>query len=230
MACKLVIGKSAVHVPFISAKRVLQSTICEGHWMLLLNQTNCEYCRPLLKLQISFPLLQPNISSELSGFVPISSFFLILSFSVATTAPMRGGGRGMRGVPRGRGNPRMNDMFRSRKQNTSRPPSMHVDDFMAMEHAKTQDSPPPMRRAGPKVYSTNFSFDNMAVVLAYKVGQTCNEAHLLINSDQGERTVWWCALVFAFDYKNKVTFNKVICSASHVLRFVLCDFSGSSTR
>lgn len=68
----------------------------------------------------------------------------------ATTAPMRGGGRGMRGVPRGRGNPRMNDMFRSRKQNTSRPPSMHVDDFMAMEHAKTQDSPPPMRRTGPK--------------------------------------------------------------------------------
>lgn len=68
-----------------------------------------------------------------------------------TTAPMRGGGgRGMRGIPRGRGNPRMNDMFRSRKQNTSRPPSMHVDDFMAMEHAKTQDSPPPMRRTGPK--------------------------------------------------------------------------------
>lgn len=60
----------------------------------------------------------------------------------------------MRGMPRGRGNPRMNDMFRSRKQNTSRPPSMHVDDFMAMEHAKTQDSPPPMRRTGPKVHST----------------------------------------------------------------------------
>lgn len=44
----------------------------------------------------------------------------------------------------------MNDVFRSRKQNTSRPPSMHVDDFMAMENAKTQDSPP-MRRPGPKV-------------------------------------------------------------------------------
>lgn len=53
-------------------------------------------------------------------------------------------------MPRGRGNPRMNDLFRSRKQNTSRPPSMHVDDFMAMENAKTQDSPPPMRRTGPK--------------------------------------------------------------------------------
>lgn len=44
----------------------------------------------------------------------------------------------------------MNDVFRSRKQNTSRPPSMHVDDFMAMENAKTQDSPP-MRRPGTKV-------------------------------------------------------------------------------
>jgi len=69
----------------------------------------------------------------------------------APSAPMRGGGggRGMRGMGRGRGNPRMNDMFRSRKQNTSRPPSMHVDDFMAMENAKTQDTPP-MRRPGPK--------------------------------------------------------------------------------
>ncbi|CAH3176041.1 unnamed protein product [Porites evermanni] len=67
----------------------------------------------------------------------------------APSVPMRGGGRGMRGMGRGRGNPRMNDIFRSRKQNTSRPPSMHVDDFMAMEHAKTQDSPP-MRRPGPK--------------------------------------------------------------------------------
>ena len=26
-------------------------------------------------------------------------------------------------------------MFRSRKQNTSRPPSMHVDDFIAMENS-----------------------------------------------------------------------------------------------
>ena len=46
----------------------------------------------------------------------------------------------------------MNDMFRSRKQNTSRPPSMHVDDFMAMENAKSHDSSP-MRRPGPKVCS-----------------------------------------------------------------------------
>ena len=74
----------------------------------------------------------------------------LFSAFLAPSVPMRGGGRGMRGMGRGRGNPRMNDIFRSRKQNTSRPPSMHVDDFMAMEHAKTQDSPP-MRRPGPKV-------------------------------------------------------------------------------
>lgn len=87
-----------------------------------------------------------------------------------------GGGRGMRGIPRGRGNPRMNDMFRSRKQNTSRPPSMHVDDFMAMEHAKTQDSPPPMRRAGPKVYSTSLLFN--LVLLCSNVGQILKVIHV----------------------------------------------------
>ena len=35
-------------------------------------------------------------------------------------------------MSRGRGGQRY-DNFRARKQNTSRPPSMHVDDFMAME-------------------------------------------------------------------------------------------------
>ena len=88
----------------------------------------------------------------------------------------------------------MNDMFRSRKQNTSRPPSMHVDDFMAMEHAKTQDSPPPMRRTGPKVYLT--SLDNL-VLLWYKVGQSWNVVHLLISSDQGENNSCQRALVVA---------------------------------
>jgi hypothetical protein len=39
---------------------------------------------------------------------------------------------------RGRGRGGMGDMFRSRKQNTSRPPSMHVDDFMAMEQQNLQ--------------------------------------------------------------------------------------------
>ncbi|ELU02702.1 hypothetical protein CAPTEDRAFT_223433 [Capitella teleta] len=42
-------------------------------------------------------------------------------------APMRGRGFG-RGMPTGR-----NDLFRSRPPNTSRPPSMHVDDFIKME-------------------------------------------------------------------------------------------------
>ena len=79
-------------------------------------------------------------------------------FNQAPTIPVRGGGRGMRGMGRGRGNSRMNDVFRSRKQNTSRPPSMHVDDFMAMEHAKTHDSPPPVRRTGSKVSSWSFFF------------------------------------------------------------------------
>lgn len=46
----------------------------------------------------------------------------------------RGGRGGSRGMGRGRGRGGMGDIFRSRKQNTSRPPSMHVDDFMAMEH------------------------------------------------------------------------------------------------
>ena len=78
----------------------------------------------------------------------------------------------------------MNDMFRSRKQNTSRPPSMHVDDFMAMEHAKTQDSPPPMRRTGPKVCPIRFLYN--LVSLWYKVCQTWKVVHLWpISSDQG---------------------------------------------
>lgn len=47
----------------------------------------------------------------------------------------RGFGRGFRGRGRGRGN---DDGFRQRRQNTSRPPSMHVDDFINME--KTGDT------------------------------------------------------------------------------------------
>jgi len=35
------------------------------------------------------------------------------------------------------------DVFRSRKQNTSRPPSMHVDDFIAMEKHKAGPTLPP---------------------------------------------------------------------------------------
>jgi len=52
--------------------------------------------------------------------------------------PMRG--RGF--VPRGGMNSRMNDHFRNRPQNTSRAPSMHVDDFIVMEsHAKDGGAP-----------------------------------------------------------------------------------------
>ena len=45
-----------------------------------------------------------------------------------------------RGRGRGRGNPshRPNDLFRHRKQNTSRPPSMHVDDFVAADEEEEQ--------------------------------------------------------------------------------------------
>ena len=90
---------------------------------------------------------------------------------------MRGGGRGMRGMGRGRSNPRMNDMFRSRKQNTSRPPSMHVDDFMAMESAKTQDSPS-MRRPGPKVRSLAPSWRSSIFLFSRIVGKLVSPASL----------------------------------------------------
>ena len=59
------------------------------------------------------------------------------------------GGRGGRGMGRGRGGNRINDLFRSRKQNTSRPPSMHVDDFMAMEQGGGNQGNGPQGRRGP---------------------------------------------------------------------------------
>ncbi len=53
-----------------------------------------------------------------------------------SVAPMRG---------RGYGRPALNtggrhDPFRSRPPNTSRPPSMHVDDFVKMENQQNQVS------------------------------------------------------------------------------------------
>lgn len=52
-----------------------------------------------------------------------------------------------RGRGRGRGSSfgRHNDLFRQRKQNTSRPPSMHVDDFVAADEGDDgkDDVPPP---------------------------------------------------------------------------------------
>ena len=65
---------------------------------------------------------------------------LTATFSVA---PMRGRGFG-RGMNAGRG-----DMFRSRAPNTSRPPSMHVDDYIKLEMQQGQSGststsmPPP---------------------------------------------------------------------------------------
>ncbi|XP_066288407.1 protein virilizer homolog isoform X2 [Branchiostoma lanceolatum] len=56
-------------------------------------------------------------------------------------APMRGKGYSI--YSRGMAfQSRPNDVFRQRKQNTSRPPSMHVDDFLAME----DDTGPPAKR------------------------------------------------------------------------------------
>ncbi len=48
-------------------------------------------------------------------------------------APMRGRGFGRPGMTGGR-----HDPFRSRPPNTSRPPSMHVDDFVKMESQHNQ--------------------------------------------------------------------------------------------
>lgn len=53
---------------------------------------------------------------------------------MSLVTPMRG--RGFRGsVQRG-------DMFRSRPPNTSRPPSLHVDDFVALETCGQQPTGP----------------------------------------------------------------------------------------
>ncbi|GCB67859.1 hypothetical protein scyTo_0010312 [Scyliorhinus torazame] len=62
--------------------------------------------------------------------------------------PPRGRGRGGFGS-----NCRPHDIFRQRKQNTSRPPSMHVDDFVAAECKDVPSSgPPPAKRTnkGPQ--------------------------------------------------------------------------------
>lgn len=68
-----------------------------------------------------------------------SNFYFVLpvlpnTFHVPLVAPMRGRGiaRGMMG-----GGGRM-DSFRTRTPNTSRPPSMHVDDFMKLEKGQNE--------------------------------------------------------------------------------------------
>ncbi|KAK7500321.1 hypothetical protein BaRGS_00008544 [Batillaria attramentaria] len=65
-------------------------------------------------------------------------------------APMRGRGIMAQSMMSGRGH----DLFRSRPPNTSRPPSMHVDDFVKMENRSQMQPPmqptppglPPLRR------------------------------------------------------------------------------------
>ncbi|KAL8610324.1 hypothetical protein ACOMHN_041138 [Nucella lapillus] len=53
-------------------------------------------------------------------------------------APMRGRGIMQQGMVQRGGH----DLFRSRPPNTSRPPSMHVDDFVKMENTRNQMQPP----------------------------------------------------------------------------------------
>ena len=57
------------------------------------------------------------------------------SLYVFTVAPMRG-----RGIARGlAAQANRHDNFRNRPPNTSRPPSMHVDDFMKLEQKSEQN-------------------------------------------------------------------------------------------
>ena len=78
--------------------------------------------------------------------------FMKRSHGFLMTQQRPGRGRGMRG----RGNPsnRPNDLFRHRKQNTSRPPSMHVDDFVAADEEEAQkgdaeETPEPLFKSPP---------------------------------------------------------------------------------
>jgi len=67
-------------------------------------------------------------------------FYTFLLLVAMAVAPMRGRGFG-RGMSTNRG-----DMFRSRPPNTSRPPSMHVDDYIKMEmqgQSSSSSMPPP---------------------------------------------------------------------------------------
>lgn len=48
----------------------------------------------------------------------------------------------MRGRGFGRSVPQRGDLFRSRPPNTSRPPSLHVDDFVALEISGQQPTGP----------------------------------------------------------------------------------------
>ena len=60
---------------------------------------------------------------------------VMLCLMLLTVAPMRGRGFG-------RSVPQRGDLFRSRPPNTSRPPSLHVDDFVALEISGQQPTGP----------------------------------------------------------------------------------------
>lgn len=69
----------------------------------------------------------------------------IINRVFCTVTPMRG--RGFRGGSGGGGgggggSGQRGDMFRSRPPNTSRPPSLHVDDFVALETCGQQPTGP----------------------------------------------------------------------------------------
>ena len=85
--------------------------------------------------------------------------FISLNIFSFPVAPMRG-----RGIARGlAAQANRHDPFRSRPPNTSRPPSMHVDDFMKLEKGGSetpQEPSSPMRRESvgfhvPYLYQTD---------------------------------------------------------------------------
>jgi hypothetical protein len=61
--------------------------------------------------------------------------YLLCLIDLFKVAPMRGRGFG-------RSVPQRGDLFRSRPPNTSRPPSLHVDDFVALEISGQQPTGP----------------------------------------------------------------------------------------
>lgn len=81
-----------------------------------------------------------NVPESLSRIEVLAKCFRnlepkIVFFLFSSSAPIRG--RGFARTPPSRG-----DLFRSRPPNTSRPPSLHVDDFMALDGSHTQSTGP----------------------------------------------------------------------------------------
>ena len=93
----------------------------------------CKFYLELFTVILVFILQILVLSFKLIRYLNfiIKLFLCWFNFPVSWLHRGRGNFRG-RGRGFGRGHV---DMFRSRKQNTSRPPSMHVDDFIAMENS-----------------------------------------------------------------------------------------------